>query len=160
MKRGLLCIAVLGFVLTLASCNVHKTSTQAFFPTKCEYLNDEGDGSITVRAYGQGSYRNDAVEQARKNAVRQIIFEGITVPGNSNLSRPLVTEVNAEEKYEDFFYRFFQDDGAYRDFVSREDRRLRTNEKHWSGTQVKISTTIRVMRADLKEYLKLNQIIK
>lgn len=160
MKKILFGLMFLGAALILGSCNVHKVSTEAYYSTKCVYLNDEGDGSITVRAYGRGAYRNDAVEQARKNAVRQVIFEGVDVPGNVSLSRPLILEVNAAEKYESFFNNFFKDDGPYTQFFARKDRRLRTNEKVWTDTQVKIATTIRIFRSDLKEYLKENNIIK
>lgn len=152
------------FILTaavmLVACKSQQVSMDAFYPTKCEYLNTEGDGSITVRAYGSGRNNIDAFAQARKNALHEVIFKGITVPGNTYLSRPLIMEVNAEEKYAEFFNAFFADNGPYEEFVSKEDRRLSTNEKESSVTQKKTSTTVRVLRPQLQKYLKENNIIK
>jgi hypothetical protein len=159
MKR-LFFVMLVGAMSLLVSCNAHRHTLQAHYQTKCEYINDEGDGSITLRAYGEGRYRKDAIEQARKNAVRTIIFEGVNVLGNQQLSRPLIFENNAEEKYEDFFYAFFKDEGDYAQFVDHSDRRILTNERHWDNAQVKISTTVRVYRSELKQYLKEQNIIK
>jgi hypothetical protein len=157
MKKILL-IAIAAMMLV--ACKSHQVSMDAFYPTKCEYLNSEGDGSITVRAYGSGRNNVDAFAQARKNALQEVIFKGIAVPGNAYLSRPLIMEVNAEEKYAEFFNAFFADNGPYEEFVSKQDRRLVTNEKEFSGTQKKTSTTVRVLRSQLQKYLKENNIIK
>lgn len=151
---------MVGSMMMAISCHCHTHSTQAAYPTKCEYLNNELDGSITVRAYGQGRNRGDALAQARKNAIHQVIFEGIYVPGNEVLSRPLIFGNNITTKHEEFFNNFFRDGGEYKNFVHNTDRRIRTNEKSWTGTQAKISTTITVERALLKQYLKEQNIIK
>lgn len=152
--RKTIYILAAGVALFLASCNQQLVTTEAFHPVKCEFLNTEGDGSITVRAYGQGRHRGDAIEQARKNAVREVMLVGVNVPGDARMSMPLITEANAEEKYATFLNDFFKDDGAYKQFMSKRDRRHNSNEKHWGNVQMKISTTVRVLRADLDEYLK------
>lgn len=149
------------FILLFAiGCGPSKVSTSSYYASATTYMNDEGDGSITVRAYGHGKNRSDAIEQAAKNAVRDIIFKGITVPNNIQLSKPLVTAVNAEEKFQNFFNSFFSDGGTYTEFVSKEDRRSGSNNKEKNTTQVKLTTTVRVLRADLKNYLMNNGIIK
>lgn len=56
--------------------------------------------------------REDAIEQACKNAVRDVLFKGVQTPENTILSRPLIREINAEEKYQYFFNPFFADGGA------------------------------------------------
>lgn len=144
----------------ITSCDIHKHTPNAFYSNECQYLNDELDGSITVRTYGEGRRRDDALWQARKNAVNDVIFKGVNVPNNSALSRPLVYEVNAREKYDAFFNDFFKDGGDFTKFIIYEDKRARTNEKSWSGTQMKISTTVTVERSKLKTYLKEQNIIK
>ena len=159
MRKTILFITA-GVAMLLMSCNQQLVTTESFHPVKCEYLNAEGDGSITVRAYGQGRHRGDAIEQARKNAVREIMLVGVHVPGDTRMSMPLITEANAEEKYATFLNEFFKDDGAYKKFMSKRDRRHNSNEKHWGGVQMKISTTVRVLRADLQQYLVECGIIK
>ena len=125
-------------------------------------MNVELDGSITVRVTGAGRNRNDAKEQAKKNAVYNVIFKGVKVEGhaNSEISRPLVFEVNAEEKYADFMYGFFADGGKYLEFTSMADRRWLSNRKEKGGRQVDWSITLRVLRPQLKQYLKEQGIVK
>ena len=107
---GLLAVALLAG----AGCSKKLADTGSYFHSGSEYLNSEGDGSITVRAYGMGKTREDAIEQACKNAVRDVLFKGVQTPENTILSRPLIREINAEEKYQYFFNPFFADGGAYR----------------------------------------------
>lgn len=148
------------FVLLVAiGCKPLDVSTSSYYPSSTTYMNDEGDGSLTLRAYGHGRNRSDAIEQAAKNAVRDVIFKGVNVPGNPLLSKPLVTVVNAEEKFQEFFNKFFTDGGAYSRFVTKKDRRMGSNNKEINTMQVKLSTTVRVLRSDLKQYLIKHEII-
>jgi hypothetical protein len=67
----------------------------------------EGDGSQTLKSWGNGRNRKDACEQAKKNAVKEVLFKGIIHGRSGCEQRPLVPEVNAEMKYENFFNSFF-----------------------------------------------------
>ncbi len=126
-----------------------------------ECLNVELDGSVTVRVSGEGRNIGDAKEQAKKNAVYNVIFKGIkTQDANSVLNRPLVYEVNAAEKYSTFLYEFFADGGDYIKFVSMEDRRAGSNRLSKKNKQMGWSTTVRVLRPQLEQYLKEKGIIK
>ena len=66
----------------------------------------------------------DAMQKARKNSVRDVIFNGVREGKQDCEQRPLVAEVNAREKYEKYFNTFFADDGPYKEFVTTEDERL------------------------------------
>ncbi len=123
--------------------------------------NVELDGSITVRVTGSGRNRSDAMDQARKNAVYNVIFKGVkTEDRNAVVSKPLVYEVNAEEKYQTFINSFFNDYGEYINFVSMADRRLTTSTKEKTGSQVVWTTTVRVLRPELQQYLIKMNVIK
>ena len=74
--------------------------------------------------------------------------------------RPLIYEVNAEEKYQYYFNVFFKDDGDYKLYVTTEDRRPLTNKKENTATQVKYGVTVRVLRAELRQRLTNDKIIK
>lgn len=159
MKRlmtGLLAVVLLAG----AGCSKKLSDPGSYFHTAPQYLNDGGDGSITVRASGMGKTRGDAVEQACKNAVRAVLFDGVSVPGNTLLSRPLVREINAEEKYQYFFNPFFLDGGAYRRFVSREDRRPESDGRQANSVQQRYTVTVRVLRSELRQYLIEHHIVK
>ena len=94
-------IAALLLSLTCGVCHAQRQNSGVKeFEAEC--LGVEGDGSQTIRAYGFGKDKDDAVEQAQKNAVYAVIFKGITKGSGCNM-KPLLTEVNAREKYEDYF---------------------------------------------------------
>ena len=145
--------------ICLYSCG---SSYSSFYQTgpSIQYLNSQLDGSITVRVSASGRNYADALAQANKSAIKQVLFRGVNVPGNSLLSKPLITEVNAEEKYQSFFYAFFADGGEYEQFATSEDKRAGSNRSSNKKVAVRIVTTVRVLRADLKQYLLDNNVIK
>jgi len=101
----------------ISSCRskqeIPSTYAAAQFPTT--WIRTNGDGTLTLRAWGQGSTSGQARAQAMKNAVSDVIFKGV---GTASYDRQaLVTEVNARERYQDYFDRFFADGGEYARFV-------------------------------------------
>lgn len=156
MKKYLLFITA---AIVLFGCTTPYQSS-SYSENTVQYLRNQGDGSITVRVAASGRNYADALDQACKFALRQTIFNGITVPGESLLSRPLVTEVNAQEKYQLFFNSFFSEGGDYSKFVSTQDKRSRSDQLSKDNVSVRTVTTIRILRADLKNYLLEKNIIK
>lgn len=134
------------------------------YTIETECLGVEMDGSVTLRAWGTGRNRFDAVDQAKKNAVRDVLFKP-TRNGSSDCNpHPLVPEVNAEMKYEDYFNRFFSDRrGSYKKFCSGKDERI-SNKIFRRGMgdskMVTYSVIVRVLRSELKEQLREDGIIK
>lgn len=131
--------------------------------SKTECLGVELDGSQTLKAWGNGRNRFDAIEQARKNAVRDVLFKGIIVGKQDCDKRPLVPEVNAQEKYVDYFNKFFADGGAYKDYLSAKDERLddRINRDRKGAVEsVTHGIVVRVLRSELKSKLIKDGILK
>ena len=145
--------------LILVGCKT-ATSTASFVSYETECLGVEQDGSQTLRAWGEGRNKADAVEQANKNAVRDVIFKGIRAGKADCNMRPLVTEVNAQEKYEDYFNRFFMDNGEYRKYVSSEDEKNHSKEHQKNYVGAKYGVTVRVLRAELKSRLKNDGVLQ
>ena len=52
-----------------------KKSVSSYHSFESECLGVELDGSETLRAWGRGKNRTDAIEQAKKNAVRDVLFK-------------------------------------------------------------------------------------
>lgn len=152
-------LLVLFASLILVGCKT-ATSTASFVSYETECLGVEQDGSQTLRAWGEGRNKADAVEQANKNAVRDVIFKGIRAGKADCNMRPLVTEVNAQEKYEDYFNRFFMDNGEYRKYVSSEDEKKHSKEYQKNLIGAKYGVTVRVLRAELKARLKNDGILQ
>ena len=127
------------------------------YPTESECLGVELDGSVTLKAWGTGRNRFDAVAQAKKNAVRDVLFKGITKGSQECNPRPLIPEVNAETKYEDYFFKFFSDKiGTYKEFTSARDERLDNtifrSRKGGDKTST-YSVVVRVLRSELRQKL-------
>lgn len=151
------------YLLVIASaCSLSRQTAGYYdFPTEC--LGAELDGSQTLLVFADGRNRFDAVEQAKKNAVREVLFKGIKDGKSVCDPRPLVPEVNAERKYEVYFAKFFEDGGEYSKYVSLADERIYNKilrDRTKGRKQVKNSAVVRVEVLKLKEKLRTDQIIK
>lgn len=123
----------------------------------------ELDGSQTIKAWGNGRNRSDAVDQAKKNAIRDVIFFGINEGKSECNSKPLIFEVNAQDKYEDYFANFFADGGEYKNFISLRDERIfdkLSRDKKKARESVTHGMIVRVLRNELKAKLITDGIIK
>lgn len=129
-------------------------------PQEVECLGVELDGSQTLRSKGKGKNKADAVEQAMKNAVWAVIFEGIHAGSAGCDMRPIVAEANAREKYEEYFNAFFRDNGGYKDYVSMEDEKRWSKDKSKNKYEVTYIITVRVLRPELKSRLRQDKILK
>lgn len=150
-------IAILSVVMT--SCGVR--STQAFYNYESRIISSELDGSYNIRAFGRGRNAVVAYDEARKQAVYDILFNGVQ-SSNSRISslKPLMLEVNAKEKYEDYFNVFFADGGLYRKFTNLHDTRIITENWHNDGLQVLVQVSITVDRKAIKQKLIDDNILK
>ena len=163
MKKILISIIVVG--LLLPSCRIkdpqRRIAGNYTFTISC--LGTELDGSQTVESWGYGRYRIDAAEQAKKNAVYAVIFDGLKDGREGCEVRPLVNEVNAKEKYEAYFNKFFADKGEYLNYVSLRDERLGdkiTRDKKGATHGTTRSMIVRVLRPQLKQKLIDDNILK
>ena len=120
MKSNLIIIM---FFIAITSCSGQK-KLAGNYTYKSECMGVELDGSQTIKAWGNGRNRSDAVDQAKKNAIRDVIFFGINEGKSECNSKPLIFEVNAQDKYEDYFAKFFADGGEYKNFISLRDERI------------------------------------
>lgn len=157
MRRILLLFILFTGCKSTADLNVNT------FNFKVQCLGDELDGSITLMAWGNGRNRKDALEQARKNAVNELLFNGIYHgEGNCN-TRPLVNEVNAREKYFKYFDDFFQDNGKYLSYISGNDEKIIRKfirKKMNSSYGVSYYCVVRIQKNKLRESLINDQILK
>lgn len=148
-------------ICTLMICAFSAEAQVATFQKQAiECLGIEGDGSQTLRVTGTGRNKSDAVEQAKKDAVSAVIFTGIRGGLNGCDSRPLINEMDARNKYEEYFNIFFMDNGEYLKYVSMEDRKRRSDVKSKNKYFKNYRITVRVLRSELKTRLKADGIIK
>jgi len=154
MKKLILTIVA---VLSITCADAQTQPVYARSSVRC--MGVELDGSQTLRVQGYGRNRSDAKEQAMKNAVWAVIFDGIKDGVEGCNMRPLVTEVNAKERYEDYFNIFFSDNGAYLEYVSLRDTKRRSGGRSKDKLGYAYDLTIRVLRPQLKARLKADNVI-
>lgn len=157
IKYGM-AISFLAGVCCFSSCKT--TQVESFYTYETECLGVGLDGSQTLKAWGEGRNKKEAKEQAMKNAVRDILFKGIHTGKKECGIRPVLLEVNVQEKYEDYFNSFFQDGGAYMQYVSDETPKMSKKEKEYNQSQTKLGLVVRVQRAELKKRMEQDGIIK
>ena len=126
MKKTLLSFLV-AFLLMSADAQAQNVYSRSAI--RC--LGVELDGSQTLRVQRYGLNRSDAKEQTMKNAVWAVVFDGIREGVSGCNMRPLVTEVNARERYEDYFNVFFADGGEYKKYVT-----IKWQWKFWTLSSV------------------------
>lgn len=121
------------------------------------------DGSQTVKAWGNGRNRWDAIEQAKKNAVNEVLFKGIYEGKQVCEKRPILTEVNARQKNEAYFNKFFADKGEYTKYISLNDERIDSKlsrDRLSARKSVTHGVVLRILRAELRQKMIEEGIIK
>jgi len=147
------------FALVLATACAKKTNA-VYYTYKTQCMSLELDGSQTLLSWGNGKDRADAVEQAKKNAISDVLFNGI-LEGKAGCNvKPLVPEVNARDKYDDYFNKFFADGGPYTAYLNLIDEKSHSREKKASNYSATYSVTVRVLQPQLKERLIADGILK
>jgi hypothetical protein len=155
MRKSALLLLVIAYILN--SCGTIKNENLEYYSFETECLGVELDGSQTVRAWGLGKNNADAIEQAKKNALRDVLFNGIR-NGKSDCNLvPLVVEVNAQKKYAKYFYNFFSNYRVYSKYISSRDGSFK--EKHSSENEVTYAITLRILNEQLKNQLIKDKII-
>src|SRR6218665_1581249 len=156
MKKIITVITLLVVSATYCSAQKKKASMAGEYKYESECMGVEGDGSQTLKAWGTGNSKNDAVEQAKKNAVRDVLFKGIRNGKDECNVKPVINEVNAQEKYEDYFNKFFSDDGPYKNFISMNDEPIsvvggKVADRKRMTDGVQYGVIVQVRRAELKQ---------
>lgn len=157
-RFGIFIICLASF-LCLESCSVHRIS--AYYDFRSKLIGSELDGSYTIKAYGRARHALDAYEQAQKQAVYDIVFNGVSgETANFTSLKPILLEVNAKEKYASYFENFFKDNGEYKNYVSMKEKRFNTSRWFKSDKQSVCETSVCVFRSKLIDKLKQDNILK
>jgi hypothetical protein len=157
MKR----LALLFFILTACSSQKNSNTGKIIFDTEC--MGVELDGSQTLKSWGTGRNYPDACEQAKKNAVRDVLFKGIKNGSSDCNSLPLIMNQSVKFDKEDYFNSFFADGGKYSQFVNLKDERILNKlkrEKTKNGDQRTHAVVVRVLRSEIQKQLIADGILK
>jgi hypothetical protein len=137
----------------------HKAEITGNYTYKTECLGIDADGTQKLSTWGNGRNRFEAIKQAKKNVVRDILFKGIIEGKNVCDPKPIVTEVNAQERYESYFYNFFADGGEYQKYVWLLEDRPRDRVFPDRAT-VTYNVILKVQRIELKQKMIADGILQ
>jgi hypothetical protein len=156
MKASVIVIALAAAAMTtgFTGCRSQQetSSTYSTFQLETTSLGITNSGVHTLRAWGKGATKAKAIEQAKKNAVYDIIFKGIS-GGNSSDYKAIVTEVNARERYQEYFDRFFADGGEYQNFVTESSNNDNSRVNSKGDSRVCYGVVVDVDRSALRRQL-------
>lgn len=150
-------------LLMLTSCNHSQRKLAGYYEFQSECLGSELDGTQTLAVWGDGRNRTDAIEQAKKNGIRDVLFKGISSGKAECNSKPLLYEVNIQQKKEAYFNAFFADGGPYKEYITSQDGSdlhfevIKTRKQ--AGSQEKYRVIIRVLAPKLKQKLIEDKIL-
>ncbi|MDB5127971.1 hypothetical protein [Mucilaginibacter sp.] len=149
MKKNLLYLSLAG-LLAFSGCTEQKRLNSSYtYKTEC--LGVEFDGSQTVIAYSSKRNKEDAIEDAKKIALRDLLFSGLT-EGKPNCDvKPILNEANAYASHEAYFIRFFAND--YRSFAIFKEERPGQKAKNQKVKNVAQSNgyVLKISRPALKQ---------
>lgn len=147
-------VLVTTMMLVYQSCSSSK-NVAAFYNYEVECLGTGMDGTQLIKVWGYGQKPQDAIDQAKKNAVHAVIFRGITAGKPGCMQRPLATEAGTEQQHRNYFESFFEPGGKYLNFVAiSNDGSISGDDRLKVGKQYKIGIIVTVNHASLRKELE------
>ncbi len=119
--KNIMIIMLFAFGLTTLvnaqSRKERKAMYNSDFSYEVQSLGVGQDGTKLLKVWGYGKKPDDAVYEAKRNAITAVIFRGIPA-GNGAAATPAILSVDGYEKNTDFFDKFFEAGGMYLSFVN------------------------------------------
>lgn len=123
-----------------------------------KFMRTAVEGTILFKIYSYGKNEDACIENAKRNAVKAILFTGI--PG-SDLQKPLVTDAGAIETHKDYFNAFFQKGGKYLQYVALStDGSIDSDDRLRVGKFTKIGIAVLVQKAALRKEMEDAKVIR
>ena len=125
MRKVVLLLSLAIFVACSRKVTVVENSVAGYYNYESTIVEVGVQGTSVIKAWGTGKTVEKAKEDAKRNAVYSVLFKGFPSTANVNSTdlRPMITEANAEQKYNDYFTKFFADGGKYLQYVQFTDKK-------------------------------------
>lgn len=125
-----------------------------------EAVNVGVQGTYLVKTWTYAKKANNAIEQAKKNAIHGVIFRGFggknRVPGQKPLAK-----LNSEIQNEKFFNSFFDEGGKYLKYATvSNDGSIAAGDLMKVGKEYKVGVIVSVNVSELRKDLEDAGIIK
>jgi len=156
-----ICSIIVLFLTNCATKSKGKIAANITYEIEC--MGVELDGSQTLKSWGTGRNYSDACEQAKKNAVRDVLFVGIKKGRDECNALPLIMDPSGKFNNESYFNKFFADGGEYAQYVNTKDERILDKverDKMKNDESRTHGVVVRVLRSELKTKMINDGIIK
>ena len=156
-------------VFTLASCSTaKKVADKQTLTWQYEIEPTTGQavqGSILVKVWSYSKDKNVAIGQAGKNAVHGVLFKGVSALNNEYARVPaqkaIVTDVNAESTFQNYFNDFFKDGGKYMKYVNFVNNGIPApGDIIKVGKEYKIGVRVSVAKDALRKEMEAAGVVK
>ncbi|NEV93027.1 hypothetical protein G3567_02555 [Psychroflexus sp. YR1-1] len=154
-------LLILAFVLT--SCKSKIDTVSGYYDYETECVSVDRNGFQTVKAWGIGMTEKDAILNARRRAVDEILFKGIR--GGSSLCeiRPMISNPNKRRDNLNYFNRFYAPQGDFERFAGLPEenwlrRKLKINQKNEGKLAYEIIIEVDMM--GLREHMRRDNLIQ
>ena len=156
-------------VLALASCSTaKKVADKQTLTWQYEIEPTTGQavqGSILVKVWSYSKDKNVAIGQAGKNAVHGVLFKGVSALNNEYARVPaqkaIVTDVNAESTFQNYFNDFFKDGGKYMKYVNFVNNGIPApGDIIKVGKEYKIGVRVSVAKDALRKEMEAAGVVK
>lgn len=119
------------------------------------------EGTKFVKVWGYGKKVDDAIVQAKKNAVYACIFRGLPASSTANATPAICRDANAYKANQDYFDNFFQTAGPYIDFVNMTTDGVPSGQDRLKVKKgYKVAIYVQVMFDNLRKKLEADGVVK
>lgn len=119
------------------------------------------DGTKFIKVWGYGRKVDDAIVQAKKNAVYACIFRGLPAASTANATPALCRDANAYQENQEYFDNFFETAGPYINFVNMTTDGVPSGQDRLKIKKgYKVAIYVQVMFDNLRKKLENDGIIK
>ncbi len=134
-----------------------KVTPNAFYDYEVQSMGTGAQGTSLLKSWGQGNTQKQAIEEAKKNAIRALLFKGVP---NSPDMRPIINQPGAEQQNRQYFETFFAKGGTYLRFISKVTDGIDPADRIHTGSQYKVGVVVSVSRNELIKELEAAGIVK
>jgi len=126
-----------------------------------EAVSEGKEGTYLVKVWSYSKKSKVAIEQAKKNAVHGVIFQGVIGSGRISGQPPIASNSGIEMQFSDFFKAFFKDGGDYNKYISiSNDGSVSPGDIQKVGKEYKVGVLVSVRKDLLKKALEDAGVIK
>jgi hypothetical protein len=162
MKKHLF-IVIGGLMLIALSCKSKIETISGYYDYETECVSISRNGIQTVKAWGIGLVEKDAILNARRRAIDDVLFKGLRGGNSSCNMRPIISNPNTKINQENYFNIFYAPNGAFERYAGLPEenwlrRKLKINKKNEGKLAYEIIIEIDIL--GLKKQLRNDNIIQ